>query len=97
MVSHPADGQRIAQILDLAPAGRPLRILNTHLTHLRGASDLRGEQMRSALAWAEASLAGGLIVAGDLNAPAAAPELAALNAEGAFDLPTLLGAGLHAA
>lgn len=40
LASHPADGERIAQRLDLEVEGRPLRILNLHLTHLRGADGL---------------------------------------------------------
>lgn len=76
--SHPADGERIAQRLDLVVEGRLLRILNLHLTHLRNAAGLRAAQLQEALSWAEAQLAGGLVVAGDLNATAADPALAPL-------------------
>jgi len=78
LASDPADGERIAQRLDLAPEGRPLRILNLHLTHLRAAAALRGAQLQEALDWACADLAGGLVVAGDLNAAADDPALAPL-------------------
>lgn len=61
--------------------GRPLRLLNLHLTHLRNAADLRAAQLRQALDWAQAGLAGGLVVAGDLNAPATDPALAPLGLE----------------
>jgi len=76
----PVDGERIAQRLDLTASGRPLRILNLHLTHLRGAeaATLRAAQLEVALAWANAGLAGALVVAGDLNATARCPELAPL-------------------
>lgn len=76
--SHPADGERIAQRLDLMIDGRPLRILNLHLTHLRGAQDLRALQLAQALVWAGEGLAGGLVVAGDLNAVAGDAALAPL-------------------
>jgi endonuclease/exonuclease/phosphatase family metal-dependent hydrolase len=78
LTSHPADGERIAQILDLVVQERPLRILNLHLTHLRNASALRAMQLQEALDWACADLVGGLVVAGDLNATAAEPALAPL-------------------
>ena len=78
LASHPADGERIAQRLDLEFEGRPLRILNLHLTHLRGADALRGRQLAEALAWAGEGLAGGLVVAGDLNAQGTDPALAPL-------------------
>ncbi|MDP3868622.1 endonuclease/exonuclease/phosphatase family protein [Phenylobacterium sp.] len=78
LASHAADGERIAQRLDLEVEGRPLRILNLHLTHLRGADGLRARQLAEALAWAGEGLAGGLVVAGDLNAQAADAALASL-------------------
>jgi endonuclease/exonuclease/phosphatase family metal-dependent hydrolase len=76
----PDDGQRIAQRLDLTVDGRPLRILNLHLSHLGGArgAALRAVQLEVALAWAERDLSGGLVLAGDLNAGAEAVELAQL-------------------
>ncbi|MDZ4317608.1 MAG: endonuclease/exonuclease/phosphatase family protein [Phenylobacterium sp.] len=88
--SDPADGERIGQWADVAPG---LRVLNLHLTHLRGpqASSLRAAQLAKALAAARRPGAG-LIVAGDLNAPADAPDLAQIAA--ALDLaaaPTLQG------
>ena len=78
--SDPADGERIAQYADLSAAGRPIRILNLHLTHLRGpaAARLRAAQLVTALAWSSEGLPGALVVAGDLNATAADPELAVL-------------------
>ena len=78
--SDPRDGQRIAQRLDLDVGGTPLRILNLHLTHLRGdrADGVRADQLTAALTWAAADLEGGLVVAGDLNATAAEASLAPL-------------------
>jgi endonuclease/exonuclease/phosphatase family metal-dependent hydrolase len=81
LTSHPADGERIAQYLDLVVQGRPLRILNLHLTHLRNAPELRAQQLAEALDWACEDLAGGLVVAGDLNATATDPALAPLDLE----------------
>ena len=98
LTSHPADGERIAQRLDLAAEGRRLRILNLHLTHLRGpeSAALRARQLAAALDWAAADQDVGLVVAGDLNAAATAPELAALNAQVGFDAATFLGARAEA-
>lgn len=76
--SDPADGERIAQRLDLRIGDRGLRVLNLHLTHLRGADKLRTTQLNRALAWAEEGLTGGLVIAGDLNATAADAALARL-------------------
>lgn len=78
LTGDPADGERIAQRLDLVAKGRPLRVVNLHLTHLRGAAALRALQLREALAWAEDGLEGGLVIAGDLNATAEDPALAPL-------------------
>ncbi len=78
LTSEPADGERIAQRLDLIVDGWDLRILNLHLTHLRDAQRLRGQQLSEALAWADEGLFGSLVVAGDLNAAADDPALAAL-------------------
>jgi endonuclease/exonuclease/phosphatase family metal-dependent hydrolase len=91
--SDAADGERIAQRLDLVAEGRRLRILNLHLTHLRAPEfvTLRARQLTEALRWAAADRDVGLVVAGDLNAPASAPELAALNAQMGFDAATFLG------
>jgi len=93
LASDPADGERIAQRLDLAAEGRRLRILNLHLTHLSGldSAGLRARQLADALCWAGGDLAAGLVVAGDLNAGAADPALAALKAQVGFEAATFLG------
>lgn len=83
--SHRDDGERIAQRLDISVGGRPLRLLNLHLTHLRDAVELRAVQLAHALAWAGEGLPGGLVVAGDLNATAAEAALSPLG------LPTRAG------
>lgn len=90
LATHPADGERIAQRLDLVVDGRPLRILNLHLTHLRNTAELRAAQLLDAIGWANLGLAGGLVVAGDLNATAVDAALAPLGLEPRP--PTLQGA-----
>lgn len=96
----PNDGQRIAQRLALALDGPPLSFLNLHMTHLRGptAAALRARQLDLALDWAEENLAGGLVVAGDLNAGAEDVELARLGLTcGPSTLqPARLGDPVHA-
>jgi endonuclease/exonuclease/phosphatase family metal-dependent hydrolase len=71
------DGERIAQRVELRP---DLHILNVHLTHLQGLAgdDLRARQIGAALDWCHAPTGPDLLVAGDLNAAAAAPALTAL-------------------
>lgn len=75
--ADPRDGDRIAQSLLLRVYGRALRIVNTHLTHLRDAPSLRAAQIVSLL---ERCCGDGVpvVIAGDLNAPLQAPELASL-------------------
>jgi len=82
--SDPQDGPRIAQRVDLAA---DLRVLNLHLTHLRGpaAADLRAAQLAAALAFAGEGFSGALVVCGDLNATSQARELAALFADERID------------
>ena len=76
--SDPADGERIGQWADVAPG---LRVLNLHLTHLSGpqAASLRKAQLERAMSAARRPGCG-LLVAGDLNATAQAPELAPIAA-----------------
>lgn len=80
LVSDPRDGQRIALRIDLVCGGRPLRILNLHLTHLGDARGraVRAAQLTAALTWARIDHQGGLVLAGDLNATAADDALAPL-------------------
>lgn len=75
--ADPRDGDRIAQSLLLRVHGKALRVVNTHLTHLRDAPSLRAAQIVSVL---ERCCGDGVpaVIAGDLNAPLQAPELASL-------------------
>ena len=92
--SHPLDGERIAVRADLAGA-QPLRLLNLHLSHLRGdlGAALREQQLREALAWARADWTGDIVVGGDLNAPTHAPCLKELWTR--MKPPAELGSTLH--
>lgn len=64
-----ADGERIAQWVDLRVHGQPVRVVNTHLTHLDGAHTLRQQQWQAVLDAAAATPADTLVVVcGDLNA-----------------------------
>jgi len=98
LASDPADGERIAQRLDLETPVGALRLLNLHLTHLRGpeADKLRRRQLEDALAWAAEGLASGLVVTGDLNAGARDPALQVLADALDPDMPSTL-LGPHAA
>ena len=91
LTSHPADGERIAQRFTT----RRLRILNLHLSHLRGEAGavLRRRQLDEALDWARRGGCGSLLVCGDLNSGRGDPEFAPLNAAVGEEL----GSTLHVA
>ncbi|WP_421936073.1 endonuclease/exonuclease/phosphatase family protein [Phenylobacterium sp.] len=91
LISHPTDGERIAQRFTTFR----LRILNLHLSHLRGGAGavLRRRQLDEALDWARRDRSGSLLVCGDLNAGRGDPELAPLRAAAGDEL----GSTLHAA
>jgi endonuclease/exonuclease/phosphatase family metal-dependent hydrolase len=80
----PRDGERLALIVDLAIAPVRVRIVNTHLTHLRGATDLRRAQAAALMAAAIARAPGPIVLMGDFNAMADDPCLAPI-----FDHPWL--------
>lgn len=90
LTSHPADGERIAQRFTTFG----VRIVNLHLSHLRGGlgAMLRGRQLDEALEWARRGRGGSLLVCGDLNAGRGDPELGPLNAAAGDEL----GSTLHA-
>ncbi len=74
---HEADGQRLAQLVELnGPHGR-LGVLNLHLSHLHGdpGAAMRARQINAATAWARGATPWPLVVAGDFNAGIDAPEL----------------------
>lgn len=68
--SDPADGERIAQCVELGVDGRRLLIANVHLSHLHDRDDLRRAQLAKVLAhpWWLAHRSARLI-GGDLNTP----------------------------
>jgi endonuclease/exonuclease/phosphatase family metal-dependent hydrolase len=80
--------------VDIEGAHGALRILNLHLTHLRGTSgaELRARQIDEALAWARADWTGALLVCGDLNCGRGDREFAALEAAAGEDLGSTLNA-----
>lgn len=66
--SDPADGERIAQAATTCVRGHLIHVTNLHLTHLRGADDLRARQLRTALtAGGDAGQADASLVCGDFN------------------------------
>ena len=70
--SDPADGDRIAQIVTVQWAGRPLTVVNTHLSHLDGADALRERQLATIARALPAGRAA--VLGGDFNAePDSAP------------------------
>lgn len=94
-----ADGERIAQCVDVTP---DLRLLNLHLTHLQGAEAdaMRRQQITTALDWAYEPNGPDVLVAGDLNAFASDLALDSLfraskadrgPSEAAADAPTFQG------
>lgn len=76
--NDPRDGPRSLLIVTLDWDGRPLRIGCTHFTHLADGQELRRQQADETLALMLNRPAETAILMGDLNANAAAPELAVL-------------------
>ena len=82
--SDPRDGERIAQSVLLRTGGTTLRVVNTHLTHLRDAGALRAAQIDTILHhWCGGT--GPVVIAGDLNAPLQAPEFTSLHRRADLD------------
>jgi endonuclease/exonuclease/phosphatase family metal-dependent hydrolase len=78
---RPVDDYRTALHLRLAIGARRLDVYATHLAFEAGGGRVRGEQIDDLLAWRDATSQGApSIVVGDFNAPANAPEFAALAA-----------------
>lgn len=74
--AHPDDTDRLAQFAWLRVNGRPVLIVNTHLTHLRGQSELRQRQLDTLLSHpALTNPAGCVFLGGDFNADAHSPEI----------------------
>ena len=76
---HPLEDHRSAGLVRVLAGGRPLNLYVTHLHWKPAGGALRAQQVHDLLAWVEAT-ADGLpsVIAGDFNAAADAPELAAL-------------------
>ena len=94
LVSDPRDGQRMAQRVDADLGGARVRILNLHLTHLRGAraDAVRTAQLSAALGWARTAWAGPLLVCGDLNMGHGDPGFGPLEAVAGEDPGSTLSA-----
>jgi len=75
----PSDGERIAQIGVVRAADGPVLLVNLHLTHLPGASDLRRAQLDTILRQPHLRRPfTARIICGDFNATLRDPELVAL-------------------
>lgn len=69
--SDPRDGQRVSQLVLLQHEGQKLLVGNVHLTHLRGADDLRRAQLGALVdhPWFQRDDLTARIVCGDFNTP----------------------------
>jgi endonuclease/exonuclease/phosphatase family metal-dependent hydrolase len=73
--SDAADGERIAQIVQVQRAGLPLWIANLHLTHLSKASGLRAAQLDHGMHALRQHAGSGLaLIGGDFNTGPGSPE-----------------------
>jgi endonuclease/exonuclease/phosphatase family metal-dependent hydrolase len=73
---HPDDTDRLAQFVWLSVNGKPVLVVNTHLTHLRGQSELRQQQVAMLLAHpALADPSYTTFLCGDFNAEVHSPEI----------------------
>jgi endonuclease/exonuclease/phosphatase family metal-dependent hydrolase len=78
----PRDDYRTAAHLRIAWAGREVDVYATHLHHTAEGGAIRAEQIRDLLGFIAATRGGGpVVVAGDFNAGAGAPELSPLTEE----------------
>jgi beta-glucosidase len=75
----PLDDYRVAAHALIAVAGREVDAYVTHLHHTGEGGAIRAEQVRGLLAFVDSTRGrGALVIGGDFNADAAAPELAPL-------------------
>lgn len=73
--SDEADGQRIAQLVQLDLEACPIWVANIHLTHLAAASGLRAEQLTAVMNALKLHSGSGLaVLGGDFNAGPGDPE-----------------------
>ncbi|MBI1373507.1 MAG: hypothetical protein GC159_12330 [Phycisphaera sp.] len=100
--SDPADGQRIAQIVVADVDGQPVRIVNTHLTHLLNAHHLQQRQLERIIDRLDAfDDDTPVILGGDLNAEPHSPTMRWLMEHASWEArmarrrpqPTMLGVG----
>lgn len=82
-----ADGERIALRADIRVRGAAVRLVNTHLSHLRGTlgGRLRREQADACRRFALDGAPDLVCLAGDFNAPLDSPDLAPVFAGGKLD------------
>ena len=80
LLGHTLDPERSALILDFNHCGLPLRLVNTHLTHIKGESGslVRQRQAQQVLEHALSAPSGICITGGDLNAELGTPEVQTL-------------------
>jgi endonuclease/exonuclease/phosphatase family metal-dependent hydrolase len=80
--SDDADGERIAVFGLIEEPQTRLAVANVHLTHLRGADDLRREQLRCVIEHPIMKMKGTIrLICGDFNTTAEGPVLAGLLGE----------------
>jgi len=100
--AHSDDGQRIAQIVRADIDGRPLRLVNTHLSHLLDAHSLRQQQLECVLDRLDDVVGDeAVILGGDLNAEPGDPTMSWLMDHPVWTVrmarrhpqPTMLGIG----
>ncbi len=73
---RPLDDWRVATHVRIAFAGRAVDVYDTHLHHTREGGAIRAAQVRDLLAFVDSTRGDGqLVLAGDFNAQAGAPEL----------------------
>ncbi|MEM6843702.1 MAG: endonuclease/exonuclease/phosphatase family protein [Bacteroidota bacterium] len=78
--SHPADGERAAQLLVIKQNEKKIALVNTHLTHLSDQSNLRLQQVRTILGQVTQDTDwDAVIIAGDFNALPDSPVVTEVN------------------
>lgn len=86
LTADPCDGDRWAQWVDIDAGGLPVRLVNTHLCHLKDREDLREQQLREAAGLMQSSEDRLVLLGGDLNTGTEGTSLRALSAMRAFSV-----------
>jgi endonuclease/exonuclease/phosphatase family metal-dependent hydrolase len=92
--THPPDGDRIAQFAAIKKGNRSILVINTHLSHLKNAANLRIEQLKTILEQPILShFSDTIFLCGDFNATPESPEIRFLLDQSDYGITDACAAG----